>query len=128
MTARRAGRAGGPQGGPAGLLLLIAIIVGGCFPGRLNQNAGKTIRYEVTGDSGAAQNVTYMINQGEQQETKVTLPWSKEFTADQGFQVFVVNAQNTGSGSITCTILVDGNVISQHTSNGQYAVVVCSSS
>jgi hypothetical protein len=42
-----------------------------------------------------------MINQGEEQLTSVALPWSKEFTADQGFQTFVVNAQNAGSGSIT---------------------------
>jgi hypothetical protein len=61
------------------------------------------VRNEITGDSGAAQKVTYMINQGEQQDTYVALPWSKEFTADQGFQTFVVNAQNSGSGSISCT-------------------------
>jgi hypothetical protein len=67
-----------------------------------------------------------MINQGEQQETSVTLPSSKEFTADQSFQAFVVTAQNAGTGSITCEILIDGRVVNQHTSNGQYAVVVCS--
>jgi hypothetical protein len=98
-------------------------------PGELpkDENAGKTIRYEVTGASGAALNVTYMINEGEQQETKVKLPWSKEFTADQGFQTFVVNAQNAGPGSITCKILVDGKVMSEHTSNGQASVVMCMS-
>jgi Mycobacterium membrane protein len=86
----------------------------------------KKIRYEVTDDSATADNVTYMINHGERQETKVTLPWSKEFTADEGFQAFVVNAQNSGPGSITCKILVDGKVVNQQTSNEKYALVVCS--
>lgn len=117
-----------------GIFLLIGactVLVGGFaheVGKSLNQNAGKMIRYEITGDSGAAQNVTYSINQGQQQETNVGLPWSKEFTADQGFQTFVVNAQNSGTGSISCTITVDGKVINQQTSNGQYAVVMCSGS
>jgi len=117
------------------VLLTAASVIGGCsvLAGRLstefgNQNAGKTIRYEVTGDSGTALNVTYMINQGEQQDTNVALPWSKEFTADDKFQAFVVNAQNAGAGSISCTITVDGRVINQQTSNGQSAVVMCSGS
>jgi hypothetical protein len=103
------------------------LAVAGCVTNQLgSQNAGKTIRYEVTGDAGTANNVTYMINHGEQQETNVALPWSKDFTADDKFQALVVNAQNAGGGSISCTITVDGKVISQHTSNGQYAVVMCS--
>jgi Mycobacterium membrane protein len=95
---------------------------------QLDQDRGKEkmIRYEVTDDSATADNVTYMIDHGERQETKVTLPWSKEFTAAEGFQAFVVNAQNSGPGSITCKILVDGKVVNQQTSNGQYALVVCS--
>jgi Mycobacterium membrane protein len=101
-----------------------AVMVGGC----LAVAGCVTIRYEVTGDSGTANNVTYMINQGEQQETNVALPWSKEFTADGKFQAFVVNAQNAGAGSISCKITVAGQVINQQTSNGQYAVVMCSGS
>jgi Mycobacterium membrane protein len=58
----------------------------------------------------------------------VTLPWSKEFTVGQGFQPLVVNAQNAESGSISCRILIDGKVVNEHTSNGQYAVLMCSGS
>ncbi len=94
----------------------------------VERNAGKTARYEVIGDSGAANNVTYEINNGQQQDTKVALPWSKEFTIGQGFQPLVLNAQNAGGGSISCRILVDGSVVSEHTSTGQYAVVSCSGS
>jgi hypothetical protein len=121
-----------PQAALASLVIQFAITVGGCAPLNpnpvLNHNAGKTVRYEVSGDSGAANNVTYMINNGQQQDIKVALPWSKEFTIGQGFQPLVVNAQNAGAGSINCRILVDGRVISDHTSNGQYAVVMCSGS
>jgi hypothetical protein len=85
----------------------------------LNQNAGKTIRYEVSGNSGAADFVTHEVNNGPEQDTKVRLPWSKELTAGQGFQALVLSAQNAGAGWISCRILVDGNVVSEHTSNGQ---------
>jgi hypothetical protein len=115
--------------GLVGLLIPLALTVGGCGvpEASLNQNAGKTIRYEVDG-AAAAMNVTYMVDHGQEQDTKVTLPWSKEFTAGQGFQAFVVNAQNAGTGSISCRILIDGKVITEKTSNGQYAVVMCSGS
>jgi hypothetical protein len=63
---------------------------------------------------------------GQQQETGVSLPWFKQFTAGQGFQSFVVLAQNAGTtGSISCEIDIDGKVISQQTSTGQYAIVTC---
>lgn len=117
------------QGGLIGLLI-VAGVVGGCAQHNVkpNQNAGNTIRYDITGDSGVAQNVTYMISQGEQQETSVKLPWSKEFTAERGFDTFVVKAQNAGTGSISCKITVGGKVINQQVSNGRYAVVMCSGS
>jgi len=119
-----------PQAGPTGLLVLFAIIVSGCASTSPNPapnlNASKTVRYEVTSDSGAASNVTYMINHGEHQDTKVTLPWSKEFTIDPGFQSLGVNARNAGPGSINCRILIDGKVVNQQTSNGQNAFVMCS--
>lgn len=62
----------GRQVGQLGLLILVAIIVGGCTQA-LERNAGKTARYEVSGDSGAANNVTYEINKGQQQDIKVAL-------------------------------------------------------
>jgi hypothetical protein len=48
--------------------------------------------------------------------------------ADGGFGVYSLTAQSGGSGAITCRITVDGEVISEQTSNGQYAVVSCSGS
>jgi methyl coenzyme M reductase beta subunit len=111
-------------------ILAGCLATAGCVPGQMPiQTAGKTVDYEViSGTSVFANNITYMINQGEQQETKARLPWSKEFTTDGKFQAFVVNAQNAGDGSISCSIAVDGHTISFHTSSGQYAVVMCTGS
>jgi hypothetical protein len=121
-----------------GIFIAFAIGVGACVAviggvatevgNQLNQYAGKTIRYEVTGGSGTAQNVTYMLNDGEEQDAQAALPWSKDFTAKEGFEAFVVTAQNGGSGSISCKIIADGKVLTEKTSNGQYAVVTCSTS
>jgi hypothetical protein len=52
----------------------------------------------------------------------VPLPWTTQFTV-AGNGVFVLSAQSPGS--ITCTILVDGQVVSQATANGAPARTVC---
>jgi hypothetical protein len=53
----------------------------------------------------------------------VPLPWQTQFNAPVG-EVFVISAQSPGS--ITCTILLDGKVVSQATANGAPARTVCS--
>ena len=93
-----------------------------------NHNAGKTVRYEVTSDSTMANFVTYEVTGGQRQDAKATLPWSYEFIEGSGFQALVVNAQNPGTGWISCKILVDGSVLSEQTSHGQYATVMCNGS
>ena len=51
------------------------------------------------------------------------LPWTTQFSVTPGNPVLVISAQ--GAGSITCTILIDGNVVSQATANGAPARTVC---
>jgi hypothetical protein len=53
----------------------------------------------------------------------VPLPWQTQFNV-VGVKVFVLSAQSPGS--ITCTILLDGKVVSQATANGAPARTVCS--
>jgi hypothetical protein len=53
----------------------------------------------------------------------VPLPWTTQFTV-VGNKVFVISAQSPGS--ITCKILIDGNVVSQATANGAPARTACS--
>lgn len=88
--------------------------------------ARKTVVYEVTSDSGTATNVTYFGENAQQsQATDVALPWkSKEFDSKK-VTIKGVTAQNGGSGSISCKIIVDGKVEAENSSEGQYAVVSC---
>lgn len=88
--------------------------------------AKKTVVYEVTSDSGTAGNITYFGENAQQsQSTDVTLPWkSKEFDSSKT-SIKGVTAQNGGSGTITCKIIVNGKVEAENTSEGAYAVVSC---
>lgn len=87
----------------------------------------RTVLYEVTG-SGEALNVTYTTDglASTEQQQNAKLPFSKEITLpSEAFQIFSVSAQNAGSGTISCRITVDGKVIKEASSNGQYSVVMC---
>ncbi|HEY4455088.1 MAG TPA: MmpS family transport accessory protein [Pseudonocardiaceae bacterium] len=93
--------------------------------------AQDTIVYTVTG--GHAGDITY-ISPGESvQESQLTdrtaLPWSKTWTLDpSGYEQFslTIEAQNAGGGTIGCSITVNGKVIAQNSSSGEYSVVTCS--
>jgi hypothetical protein len=79
--------------------------------------------YAITGDGGSA-SITWNSQDGTEQATNASLPWS--LTMDVvGFKY--VSAQNLDGASITCSIRVDGKVIAQNTSTGQYGIVVCHS-
>jgi hypothetical protein len=80
------------------------------------------VRYEVSGP-GVAEYISYQTDTGQQRATNVSLPWSTEFTSFGG-QVFVLSAQ--GPGTITCKILLDGNVVNQGTSTGLPGRAACS--
>lgn len=93
---------------------------------QLHSYAGKTIRYELTGDAQSVEHVYYETNNGPQQAANVTLPWSDEFAADQSLRTVMLRAQNNGPGSITCRIVVDGSGRGQATSTGGHANITCS--
>jgi hypothetical protein len=84
--------------------------------------SNETISYQVNGP-GAAEYVTYAIDYHQEYEPNVGLPWTKQFSAPKG-RVYVLSAQ--GNGSITCTISVDGNVVSNMTATGAPARAACS--
>ena len=88
----------------------------------------KMIRYEVNGAPDTAEYLTYEIDYGQAHETNVRLPWSKQFTADLAGHTLLLSAQGTGSGTLTCRILVDGYLVSQATASGQPARTVCTPS
>lgn len=85
--------------------------------------------YEVSGAESAG-NITYSADgsTGIAQENGVALPWSTEVQFAEGaLRVATLSAQNAGAGDITCRITVDGEVVAELTSSGEFAVVSCGS-
>jgi Mycobacterium membrane protein len=82
------------------------------------------VTYQLSGSAPVADYISYeMDNNAQRQQAHVALPWTTQFNV-VGNKVFVLSAQSPGS--ITCTILIDGNVVSQATANGAPARTVCS--
>ncbi|RRQ26335.1 hypothetical protein DK926_19020 [Rhodococcus sp. Eu-32] len=86
---------------------------------------GKQITYEVISDSPTLGNVTYFDEDSAiQQESSVAAPWSMELTNSSTFAIVGVTAQTDGT-SVTCRIVVDGEIEDEQTATGQFAVVSC---
>ncbi|WP_394618221.1 MmpS family transport accessory protein [Lentzea sp. JNUCC 0626] len=89
--------------------------------------AKRTVVYEVSG-AGTANSITYTTDgmTSTQQEGDVKLPWSKtlELPTGEAFQMVTIFAQaGEGTPEITAKITVDGKVVKEGKSSGQYAVV-----
>ena len=106
------------------VLTALAITVGMC--GMANATGSQSqVTYELSGSVPVADYISYQTDSGQTGQTQqahVPLPWSTQFSFT-GSNVFVISAQSPGS--ITCTILIDGNVVSQATANGAPARTVC---
>jgi hypothetical protein len=86
------------------------------------------VSYELLGDQGV-RNVTY-VAQGAAiaQERDAATPWSKSFQrsgVEGGTEFYSVAAQNAGSGTLRCRIILDGQVVSENTATGDRAIVTC---
>jgi hypothetical protein len=79
--------------------------------------------YQLSGSAPVADYVSYETATGQTLQAHVPLPWKTQFKSFGGYEEFVLSAQSPGS--ITCTILLDGKVVSQATSNGAPARTVC---
>ncbi|WP_165922606.1 PASTA domain-containing protein [Pseudonocardia endophytica] len=86
-----------------------------------------TYTYKVTGRNRAM--ITYSASGGNtSQVSSARLPWSKAVDSPgiSGMDFAYVSAQNSGSGTIFCQIIgPSGNVISENSSEGPYAIVTC---
>ncbi|HEU4359947.1 MAG TPA: MmpS family transport accessory protein [Mycobacterium sp.] len=91
-------------------------------------NAHPMIRYQITG-VGIARRITYQTNDNQRHLTDVPLPWSTELAGEMingaNTNVYLVSAQGVGPGAISCSLAVDGKVVSQYTATGDPARVVC---
>ena len=84
------------------------------------------VTYQLSGSAPVADYISYQTDTGQTgqtQQANVPLPWQTQFNV-VGTKVYVLSAQSPGS--ITCTILLDGKVVSQATANGAPARTVCS--
>jgi hypothetical protein len=95
--------------------------------GPANATGSQThVTYQLSGSAPVADYVSYQSDSGQAGQERlahVPLPWKTQFNITAN-PVLVISAQSPGS--ITCTILVDGNVVSQATANGAPARTVCS--
>lgn len=92
------------------------------------------LRYEVTSDVASAGNITYLTyangQSGQESATEAVLPFTKELDVEAGgsfdFASFSLVAQAAQDATtITCKITYDGEVLSEQTSTGSFAVVSC---
>jgi hypothetical protein len=81
------------------------------------------VTYQLSGSAPVADYISYQTDSGQTQQANVPLPWTTQFNV-VGTKVYVISAQSPGS--ITCTIMLDGKVVSQATANGAPARTVCS--
>lgn len=89
------------------------------------------VRYEVSG-AGVAGYISYQTADGQAHVVNTPLPWSTELTGMMGnrghHNPYSVTATGVGPGSISCTLSVNGTVVSQYTATGSPARVVCAHS
>lgn len=86
------------------------------------------IRYDLTG-TGVAGYVTYQTQNGQAHATNAPLPWSIQLTGRMtnvdAPAAYSVSAQSAGPGTLSCTVSVNGKVVSQNTASGSPARVLC---
>ena len=87
------------------------------------------VTYSITGTADSAL-VTYTVTDGDiSQENGISVPWNKSLEIpNDDYRFLSLSAQNSGDGSITCTISVAGKVVNTNTSTGAYAIASCSAS
>ena len=73
--------------------------------------------------------ITYLDQDNQQiRRSGIPLPWRIEFTNTQRNPVYIIEAQRKSGGDngpVLCRITVDGKVLDETTSTGQYAAVNC---
>ncbi len=89
------------------------------------EKTSHTVRYEVNGTARDVR-VTYRNASGAiEEQASVPLPWSLEFTAEtfDWLHVHVFNA--TLSGTVSCKVLIDGQVFREAESTGGLTTASC---
>lgn len=84
--------------------------------------------YEVTGFASSV-SLTYENESGNtEQRTSARLPYRKTMYVEPGAFLYLSAQNNTGSGTLECKIIVNGQVVETATSSGEFAIATCSGS
>jgi len=117
------------------LLIAVVILFAGCAAlvtaasvavNHLNKKK-HTVIYAVTGDGRV--DITYDSftsgSSGSAQVTDQILPWTKTIVGSGIFNIYNLSATIVTGSTVTCSITVDGQLLSTRTSTGQFASVTC---
>lgn len=119
------------------ILGVLAVVgIGGCaaivgsIGNEIDKQSNEThaVVYKVTGKGAPAADLTYTTDGSTttEQAQGARLPWTKSLSIKGGIAVvYQVMAQNTGAGTVTCSISVDGKVVKTATGAGQGAIASC---
>lgn len=111
-----------------GALVASATIAGAPSAGATPDHTLVPVRYDLTG-TGVAGYVTYQTRNGQSHATNVPLPWSIQLTGRMANAArpapYSLSAQSAGPGALTCTVSVNGKVVSHNTATGDPARVLC---
>lgn len=112
----------------AGVLVASATIAGAPSAGATPDHTKVPVRYDLSG-TGVAGYVTYQTQNGQAHATNVPLPWSIQLTGSMTNAAspasYSLSAQSAGPGALTCTVTVNGKVVSRNTATGDPARVLC---
>jgi len=85
------------------------------------------VEYRVEGTSHRANVIYYNAQRGTEQLLPTSVPWKRKFTMSSGASLFL-HAQNQrqGNRTVICQIWVDGELVRESKSSGDYAIASCS--
>lgn len=93
------------------------------------------VRYEVTGSVTKTADITYATATGTSQQSDADLPLTDDygntgltFPYAAGQFVYILAQNDEEYGSVTCSIYVDGDLVSSNTADGAYAIATCEGS
>ncbi|GFG84939.1 hypothetical protein MALGJ_16150 [Mycolicibacter algericus] len=111
-----------------GVLVASATVAGVTPAGATPDLTLVPVRYDLTG-TGVAGYITYQTQNGQSHATNAPLPWSIELTGRMTNMTtpasYSVSAQSAGPGTLSCTVSVNGKVVSRQTATGDPARVLC---
>lgn len=114
------------------LLCVLLLACGNARPAQPAQPTAPimhTVTYQIGGTARNSVDLTYQNASGNSQQETINVPWSIEFQAPAGQFVYLSGQLAVkGASTITCKILIDGQIVEEATSKGEYVIASCSGS